>query len=259
MTPPPLSADPPRSAATAHWPGWADKRHETFVKKPLRRRAWFRRLLWVLLLTALVVGSIASLLLLHWYRVVHAELARQQHGVETFVQSPAFEAFAHEIDAQLVASLNFATLRSNQAGGLLPEVTAAEKTRHQLPWSLELAPLPVSTATHPARVRAALRTATDLLARRGFTFDDARRDDARRVFLRVLAPHARTFVAGRPEAEFPALAIDRRLQDRVLAAYAARAGGTSDDAERALVFYSLVGPSLWREIGPPGDTAKTGA
>lgn len=253
-SPPPAASRP---AGTLFPSGWAEKCGEIRVKKPVYRRQWFRRLVVSLGLLAAGTSTIGGLLLLRWHRAQGEELARQRRGVEAFVLSPAFAGFARETDTQLVAAFNFAALRPEIAGPLLPEIAAAEKARHDLPWPIELAPLPDSAAEHPARVRAALRAATDLLAERGLAFDGTRIADARRVFLRLVLPHARGFLTGHAGAAFPALVLDRGMQDVVLAAYAARGGGTREEVERTLVFYSLVGPALWRELDArPGRSER---
>lgn len=248
MEQPTRSDSPQRPDATALQSGWADKSDEIFKRKPLWRRDWFIRLAIVLGLLAVAVGGVGSLFLYRWHREQQADLARQRHRVEAFVQSPVFAAFAREVDAQFVATLNFAVLRPEVASSLLPDIAAAEKARHQVPWAIELSPVPVSTVENPARVQAAMRTATDLLAQRGFDFS-SRATETRRTFLRLLAPHVRTFSEGGNGADFPALFLDRSMQRIVLEAYARRAGGTVQDAEHAFAFYALVGPALWREIG----------
>lgn len=262
----PIHANMPETESTPDSPrptaalpaGWAEKTDEILVKKPLYRRAWFRRLMLILLLIGLAAGAVVGAFLYKWHREQQAELARQRRSVEAFVASPAFVAFAREADAQLVATINFATLRPEVTGGLLPEIAAAEKARHQTPWPIELAPLPVSTAEHPARVRAAVLPAIDLLAQRGLAFDETRIADARRVFLRLLTPHARIFLAENTSTSFPALFLDRRMQNIVLTAYATRGGGTLAEIERAFVFYSIVGPAMWQELGTESARPASG-
>jgi hypothetical protein len=243
----------PRPNARALQPGWADKSVEVFKRKPLYRRRWFVRLVVILALLGLGGGGVVGLYLYRWHRQQQAELDGQRRSVEAFVRSPSFESFAREADAQLVAALNFVTLRPDIAGGLLPDIAAAEKAGHQVPWALEISPLPVSTANHPARVRMSVLTATGLLAERGFVFDQPRMAEARRILLRLLTPHARVFLAENTGSSFPALFLDRRMQEIVVDAYAARAGGTPEETEKAFIFYSLVGPALWKEID--GKTA----
>lgn len=239
--------DSPRPAAALPV-GWAEKTDEILVKKPLYRRSWFLKLMLVLSLIVVAAGAVVGAFLYKWHREQQAELARQRRSVEAFVASPAFTAFAREADAQLLASLNYATLRPEIVGALLPEIAAAEKARHLVPWPVELPLQPVHTAEHPARVRTATRVATDLLAERGYVFDDARIADARRVFLRLLTPHARIFLTENTGSAFPALFLDRRMQNIVLTAYAERGGGTLAETERAFVFYSIVGPVMWQEL-----------
>lgn len=239
---------PARADAPALQPGWADKSTELLKRKPIYRRTWFIRSVVAAVVIALVAGGIAGLFLYRWHRQQQAELAGQRRSVEAFTRSAAFAAFTREADAQIIATLNFTSLRPELIGGLLPEIAAAEKSRHQVPWPLELPPVPVSASTQPARVRAAALAATDLLAGRGFTFDQARTTEARRTFLRLLTPHARTFLAENTGSAFPALFLDRRMQDIALGAYASRAGGSVADAERIFAFYALVGPSMWNEL-----------
>lgn len=242
---------PRRPDAPVLQTGWADKTDELLVKKPVFLRGWFLRLVLVLVSIGIAAAAVGGLFLYRWHRQQQAELDRQRRGIESFIRSPAFAAFGRETDAQLVAAINYAILRPAVASALLPEIAAAEKTRHLTPWPVELAPLPVSTAQHPARVRAAIRTATDLLAARGLKHDEPRVAEARRVFLRLLVPHARAFLAENTAIAFPALFLDRRMQNQVLTAYAARGGGTREEVEHAFVFYSIVGPALWQEINPP--------
>lgn len=228
--------------------GWSEKTDEILVKKPVYLRGWFLKLMLVLSLIIVAAGAVVGAFLYKWHREQQAELTRQRRSVEAFVASPAFAAFAREADAQLLASLNYSTLRPETVGPLLPDIAAAEKARHQVPWPVELPLLSVQTKEHPARVRAATQAATDLLAQRGLAFDGERIAAARRVFLRLVIPHARTFLAENTSASFPALFLDRRMQNILLTAYAERGGGTLAETERAFVFYSIVGPAMWREI-----------
>lgn len=243
----PLLAHSSRVSAAKSVPGWADKTDELLVKKPVYLRGWFRKLMLVVSLVIVATSAVVGAVIYRWHRTQQADLARQRRSLEVFVRSAAFESFAREMDAHFVATLNFAVLRPGPVGRLLPDLAATEKARHELPWAMELLPLPVSTAEHPARVRMAMHTAMDLLARRGFVFDKPRIADARRVFLRVMTPHARAFLAAQPDANFPALFLDPGMQDVVLTAYAARAGSIREEAERALVVYTLVGPLWWQE------------
>jgi hypothetical protein len=244
MPDPESTPDSPPPGTPALPAGWAEKSDEILIKKPVYLRGWFIRLVVVVGLIGIAAAAVGGLFLYRWHRQQQAELDRQRRGVE---------AFGREADAQLVASINYAMLRPAIAGALLPEIAAAEKAKHLTPWPIELAPLPVSTAQHPARVRAAVRTATDLLAARGLTYDESRLAEARRVFLRLLTPHARTFLAENTGIAFPALFLDRHMQRTLITAYAARGGGTREEAEHAFVFYSIVGPALWQETSTPAS------
>lgn len=245
-----------RPDAAAFKPDWAAKSDELLVKKPLYHRGWFLRLMLGLGGLCVMAVAVGGFLLLRWHREQMADLAAQRHSVERFIHSPAFETFARQADAQLVAAHNFIGLRPGIAATLLPAIATAEKIRHQVPWAIELPPLTISTADRPERVQAAIRNATDLLAARGYDFDATRTADARRTFLRLLAPQAQRFLAENATASFPALFVDRRMQDQVLTAYAARAGRTVADTERAFVFYTLIGPSLWQELESKATLAR---
>lgn len=247
MSCPAAIAGPSRPAAEVLSPGWAEKSCEVLVRKPVYRRQWFRRLALAAVLLAVAAVAIGGLFLLRWHRQQQADLARQRRSVEAFVRSPSFDAFARTVDAQFVAAINFTVLRPKIAGELLPDIAAAEKTGRQIPWALELSPLPVSTAERPARVHAAMRAAADLLAQRSLDFD-GRSTEGRHAFLRLLGPHASAFLTDNPAQEFPALSLDRGMQRIVLEAYAARAGGTAEEIGRAFVVYSVIGPGMWREL-----------
>ncbi len=89
-------------------------------------------------------------------------------------------------------------------------------------------PKPVSAAAELARVSRADCALATLFAQRGFAFDEVRRTEGRRLFLKLLAPHAQAFLQRLPGNSFPALPLDRHLPDRVLTAFAARSGDGAD-------------------------------
>jgi hypothetical protein len=250
--------DRPRSPAAPLPPGWGDKTDEQLVKKPFYRRQWFRRLLAATLLAGLAVGVFVGFLAFRWHRAVQAELAQQRQGVEAFVGSPEFAAFARDVDAQAVAMLNFAALRPRQVSALWPEIAAAEKARRVVPWPVELLPVPVSLKDHPARVQEELRRATALLTQRGFDFAAARTGASRRVLWRLMAPHARAFAAQDARLDLVTLSLDRRMQRIVLEACAERSRATVEEIEDFLVLYSAIGPALWQAIeAEKPDTANS--
>lgn len=229
-------------------PGWADKSDEIELKKPFYLQQWFLRLAVVALFLLLIGGGTATALFLNWRQTVAAGQARQRAGLETFLHSAAFAAFARNVDGQLIAVHNFANARPQLTGPLFPEIAAREKAQHLTAWPLEVAPVPAVVAEQPARVMAALRTLNATLAQRGFTYAPAQHLAGRHLFIRLLAPSARAHVAEHPADEFPGLAIDPALQEQALAAYAARASVSVTEVEHAFAFYALVGPAMWKEI-----------
>jgi hypothetical protein len=244
---------PPRDASSTDQ---ADaKIPETIrIRKPLHRRSWFRRIAFCLACAAGLAAAAALGAFTRWHDERLADLARQQRSLDAFVRSDEFAAFARAADAQVLATLNFIVARPAETAAALPAVAAWERAHGALPWTLQLTPLPVSAAAQPARILAAGRSASALLVRHGFAFDDPQRAIARRLFLRTLAPFLREFLQRSPENDLSAFFLDRRLQENALAAFAARADGTVSDAERLFALYAAVGPRMWQAIDARSGT-----
>jgi hypothetical protein len=229
---------------------WHAKSGEILVKKPLHRRSWFRRTLLVLLLLGVTGGGVIGWIVYDWHREQLADLARQRRGIEIFIRSSEFAAFGREADDQLVAMINFAVARPLVVRNLWPAIAEHERAHRQLPWALELSPLPVSTAQDPYRVAAAVKQLDSLLVQRGFVPPETAPAEARRVFLRLLTPQILAFTQRAPEHAFPALALDANLQNLLLTAYAARSDSATPlaDSERTFIFYAAIGREMWKEI-----------
>lgn len=247
---PTLVASEPARPAPSPTPvaGWADKTDEIELKKPFYLQQWFIKVAIVTLVLLGLGGGTVTVLFLNWRDTVAADQARQRAGLDAFLHSAAFATFARQIDGQLIAMHNFANARPQPTSALFPEIAAREKMQRLTAWPLEIVPVPAVAADDPARVMTALRTLTAVLAERGFSFDASRRLAGRHLFIRLLAPAARAHVTEHPENEFPGLAIDPALQEKALAAYAARASVPVMEVERAFAFYDLVGPAMWKEI-----------
>jgi hypothetical protein len=241
-----------RSGSGSLRTGWGDKLPEdvVFAAKPLYRRHWFRRLMFVLACVAGLALAVALAVFVRSQQDQWVELRAQRNSLGRFLQSDEFAAFSADADRQLVAAFNYIVVQPRSAAALFPAVAAWE-TAHRLPsWTAQQLPLPVSAAEQPARVARTGRDLGVLLVRRGFVFDEPRRAEARRLFLRLLAPHLQAFLRRAPDNGFNALQVDRGLQELALAAYAARAAPEFGalDAERLFVLYAIVGPPMWREI-----------
>ena len=218
---------------------------------PLLHRPWFRLLLSGGTIATGLAAAIALGFFNRWHDDRLTEMARQRNGLAAFLRSAEFGRFVQAADAQLVATLNFVAARPQEAQDLLPAVAARDKLRREMPWPLEVRPLPVSAATDPVRVAQTGREVTALLARRGHVVDEAARKSARQLFLQTLAPFAQEFAQRHPDnAPFAALALDRAMQEQALAAYAAHHGPGAGVAatERLFSFYAAVGPAMWRAI-----------
>ncbi len=228
---------------------WTTKFQKVRVKKPIYRRKWFRRTLWIVA-SVFVIGSVTvGGIVWHWHRKQLAELDRQRSNVEAFVRSPEFEQFGRMIDAHTVALVNYVSVRPAVARETLPQVSAWENDHRLLPWPGELPPMPASAASDPGRASAARQRLLELLNERGFKADPAQQEEARRLFLRALLPHARAFLAGAPERSFPAFQLDRSLQDIALAAFAARDGAPhAANAEQFFALYATIGPKFWQAV-----------
>ena len=239
---------------------WNAKSLGRRVKKPFHRRTWFRRWLWICA-SLFVLGSLTvGLVVWRWHREQLAELARQRRNIEAFVRSDEFDRFARAIDTHTVALINYIGVRPAVARDAFPQVTAWERDHRLLPWPGELPPMPTSAANDPTRVAAARQRLVALLTARGFDVDAARTDEARRLFLRALSPHAQAFVAADPERGFRAIQLDRSLQDIVFAAFAAR-DGTPEvlHTEQFFAIYAVIGPKLWQAIGESRDSFSRSA
>ncbi len=226
---------------------WTTKFQKVRVRKPLRRRRWFRRALWIAA-TIFVIGSVTvGAVVWHWHRKQLAELARQRGNVEVFVRSPEFEQFGRTIDAHTVALINYVSVRPAVARETLPQVSARETEGRLLPWTAELTPMPASAAHEPGRAAAARQQLVDLLHERGLEIDSAQKEEARRLFLRALLPHAHAFIKGSGRS-FPAFQLDRSLQDIAFTAFGARDGASSAQVEQFFAIYATIGPKMWKAI-----------
>ncbi len=234
---------------TGHFVGdWDAKDPVIHVKKPFYRRVWFLRLLFISM-CAMGLPLVAGLWRLNeWHKERAADFIRQQQHVAAFAATDDFKAFARAADAQVLATLNYIVARPERTRTLLPNVASWENAHHALPWTLHLSALPVLSP--PERILAASRDASTLLAARDFEFDDARRFEARRLFVHLLLPYLFHFVTHQPEYDFSTVATDRRLQEQLLVAYANHfpAPASTSEVERLFVLYAAIGPDMWRTI-----------
>lgn len=195
-----------------------------------------------------------------WRRSIREDLAAQRRSLEAFLHSGEFAQLVQSVDAQFVAAMNYASLYPGEASRAFPVVATHESQRHELPWSIDLSPLPVAAAGEPARVMRAGREASALLAQRNWQPGATDLKAARTLFLRLLAPHARAFLQRNSGHGFNALLLDQTMQNEALAAFAARHGPdvSQRDAERMFCFYAAIGPTMWRAIERDRDArAKT--
>ncbi len=253
----PMSDDPssrspapqPRIGSGELAADWTTKFQKVRVRKPLHRRRWFRRTLWIVA-TVFVIGSVTvGGAIWHWHRKQLAELARQRSNVEAFVRSPEFDQFVRTIDAHTIAFINYVSVRPAVARETLPQLSARETEGRLLPWTAELTPMPASAAHEPGRAAAARQQLVDLLTTRGLEIDSAQKEEARRLFLRALLPHAHAFIRGAPGRSFPAFQLDRSLQDIAFTAFAARDGAPDPaQVEQFFAIYATIGPKMWKAI-----------
>jgi|GEM_PF-2083007 hypothetical protein len=226
----------------------ATKFRKVRVRKPIYRRKWFRRTLWIggsiLLVACLGIGAVVW----HWHRKQLNELARQRANVEAFVHSPEFEEFCRTIDAHTIALINYLSVRPAAARETFPQISARENEQRLLPWTAELTPMPTSAAQEPGRAAAARQRLVELLTTRGLELDSEQKEEGRRLFLRALLPHAHAFITGAPRRSFPAFQLDRSLQDVAIHAFAARGAASPAQTEQFFAVYAIVGPSFWKAV-----------
>ncbi len=167
------------------------------------------------------------------------------------MRSDEFAAFGRGADAQLAALNNFIAARPRETRALLPDVAAAEAARGEVGWTFETLPLPMSAAQDPAWVYRAQSALLARLVRHGWRWDEPARRGARAHFVRMLTPASGAFLRRSAGGGFPALAIDRLMQERGLAAFAARHGSAASTmrVERMFGLLATLGPEMWREAG----------
>lgn len=247
------SADRPRDASGQLTRGWDAKLADDVVmgeKLRFHQRPWVRRLAFIAVCAAGVAGAVGLGFFNRWHDARIAELARQRQCLHAFLRSAEFGRFTRAMDAQFVATLNFIAARPHETHPLIPAIAARDKSRHEIPWTLQVLPLPVSTSEDPAKVAQAARQVNALLAQRGHIVDDAARRAARQVFLRTLVPYAQKFIEGNPGNVFHAVFLDRSMQDDALAMFARHhgPGATVADTERSFALYAAIGPAMWQAI-----------
>ena len=232
---------------------WGDKLADDVqigVKIPLLRRSWVRRLLFILGCLAGVGAAVALGFFNRWHDGRASEAAQQRSCLQSFLHSAEFAQFARAMDDQLVRTVNFIAARPLEAHALLPQIAARDKEQREVPWTLQVLPLPVSAVADPAKVAAASRQVSALLAQRGQVMDEPTRKAARLLFLRSVQPFAQRFVERHPGNVFDSIAFDRSMQEEALTAFAAYHGtpATALEAERFFTFYAAIGPTLWQAI-----------
>jgi hypothetical protein len=235
-------------------PHWADKVPEDFIMggpvEPWHELHWVRRGAFVVaclfgLAAALTMSAFNS-----WHAHRRTELAAQRGSLRAFFASAEFAELTRKADRQLAATINFVAARPQWAARAFPAVAAAESERRERSWTLDVPPLPAGSEINPKKLIMALRQVNGLLARRGFQLDERGRAIGRGVFLRAAAPYASAFVHRAAGNGFPALPVDRSMQDAALAAYAASHDipVSIAETERLFAFYAMVGPIMAREI-----------
>lgn len=248
-------------SGSGHFSGnWDAKSEEILVKKPLLHRRGVQQFM-IACFSAFGLLAVLAILRIDSRLSDRAvDFAHNQRSVAAFCRSDEFSAFARSLDAQFLATLNFVVARPAAAGALLPEISAWEKSHHEVPWALQLQVLPISA--EPTRIFSAGRDACALLASRGFVFDEARRLEGRRLFVHLLEPYEAAYFRRMPENMFSGLNTDGPLRDQILGAYAdhVSAAATNGDVERLAVLYTKFGPGMWSEIdrlsGKPAAVAS---
>jgi hypothetical protein len=228
---------------------------------PFYRRTWFRRLCLCLLCGAGLAGAAAIGFVSHWREERLADLERQRACLNIFLRSEEFAAFAQAMDRQLVALTNYVAAQPRAVRTTFPTVAAQEDTRRMMPWTLQVMPLPASAATEPERIVRACRDISRLLVQRGYDFDAAARTGARQMLLRTMSPYIRKFMEREPANGFPALILDRSLQDAALAEFGARhgVGHTVSEMERLFGIYAAIAPTMWQAIERDRAAGQKGA
>ncbi len=229
---------------------WADKGDESPLITPVHERLWVRVLISSIICVVGLAGVGAIAWFNHWHDARLAELARQRHCLQAFLHSPEFAQFVRAMDEQTVATLNYISARPAETHALLPALAERDKARRAIPWTQQVLPLPIATASEPVKVAAATRRVHALLVERGYVFDEAARKSARQLFLRTLVPFAQRFIQREPSNVFHAVFLDRTMQEEALAVFARHHGAqaTVADTERFFSLYAVVGPALWKAI-----------
>lgn len=226
----------------------AKKFRKVRVRKPIYRRRWFRRALWIGGSVFLVAAICIGVIVMRWHRKQLNELGRQRAAIEGFVRSPQFEEFGRTIDAHTIALINYLSVRPAGIREVFPQISARENQQRLLPWTAELTPMPNSAAQEPGRAAAARQHLLELLTARGLELNADQMEEGRRLFIRALVPHAQAFINGAPRRSFPAFHIDRSLQDVTINAFAARDGSSPAQTEQFFAVYAILGPEFWKAI-----------
>jgi hypothetical protein len=185
-----------------------------------------------------------------WHDDQLAELAGQRRSLDAFLRSEEFATFARSADAQLAALNNFIAARPAEIRALLPEVSARESALREVGWIFDVQPLPLSAAHDPGQVYRAQSRLLTRLARDGWRWGEAERRSARAHFVRLLTPAAVTYLRRSRGDDFPALALDRAMQEAALAAFAALhgPGASALRTERMFGLHASIGPAMFRAV-----------
>lgn len=266
----PPSARPRSGSGALPDASFVKLRRKVVVISPLSWPAVKQVRIRLLAAVALAAAACASGLALvsAWHRTQLDDLAAQRQRLVAFTRSPEFGAFVRSVDDAFVTLHNLAALHPREAHALLSAVAEREHQLRLLPWTLSLTPLPSAAAIDPVRAARASRDWHALLAHRGFACDSADRAAARALFVQSLGTYFRAYRRRVPGDGFPALALDRSMQEIALAAYAARQAphGSVALTERTFVLHRRLGPTLARHaertrasnLGPTFATARAG-
>ena len=232
-------------------PNWSDKLGPNDVGTPSRwyRRRWLRSLLFVLSGIAGIGGATAIGLIENWENGRQTYLARQRRCLLAFCGSPEFAGFAQQMDLKFVSLHNYITLLPAEARNAFPAVVASEVARGEMPWPMQVAPLPSSAALRPHMILSSYREIGALLAKRGHVFDAQSRTAARQMFLQTMMPSAQAFMQRAPDNEFNAVWVERAFQEAALAAYGAHFGPGVGvlESERLFCLYAQLAPGMERD------------
>ncbi len=223
---------------------------EVKIVKPLHRRRWVRLLVFCFACATGLAGAGALAWFNQWHDGRLAEMERQRHCLQAFLHSPEFTSYVRAMDDQFVATLNFISVRPLEVHPLLAEIAARDKARHEMPWTMQVMPLPISSATDPARIAQAGQRVNALLVQHGFVVDEAARKAARQTFLRTFVPYAQKFIRREPGNVFQSVFLDRTMQEEALSVFTHHHGpeATVAGMERFFILYAAVGPAMWRAI-----------